>query len=438
MEFVLLCLSATKNPLPISKDLEDSNVGFPCFSEVEIMRNPDVIVIGAGISGLAFAWKAARSGRSVSILEEKERVGGCICSRRYGDGYWYELGAHTVYNSYSGLLDIVVEAGLAGRLIQRGSARTHFGLMQNGGIDWLTPPRILLQFNWLEIALHAPVGFFHSKRGRSIEQHYSGLLGPGNYRRVLSPFFAAVPSQCADTFPVEGPGSLFKKRSRRKEFPRSFGFEGGLQALCDAMAAHAQTSICYKTKVSRVLSFEGGFEVQTERNTRLRAPLVAVALPNRATASLLQESFPSLSSAVGRIRAVSVESLGARVARSKCWMPECAFIVPAHDLFFSAVTRDPFPDPDWRAFAFHFRPGLPHEQKVQRMCDVLRISSSDLDGITEQRYFLPAPQVNHGEAIADIQRQLGGTGLALLGNYFTGLAIEDCIARANSEWQRLQ
>ncbi len=65
-------------------------------------------------------------------------------------------------------------------------------------------------------------------------EYYGGLLGRGNYERFLRPFLAAVPSQDADGFPAAGPGSLFKKRPRRKEFPRSYGFDGGLQTVCEA------------------------------------------------------------------------------------------------------------------------------------------------------------------------------------------------------------
>ncbi len=402
------------------------------------MNNVDVIVIGGGISGLAFAWKAARSGRSVLVLEQQERIGGCIYSRRYMDRYWYELGAHTVYNSYSGLLDIVVEAGLADKLVQRGPARVHFGLIQNGEIDWLTPPRILLRLSWIEVALHAPIGFLRSKHGRSVKQHYSGLLGPGNFRNVLSPFFAAVPSQNADAFPVEGPGSLFKKRFRRKEFPRSFGFPYGLQTICDAVTFHPGITVLYKAGATHLKPISAGYEVRTEGDTGIRAPVVAMAIPNHAAAALLQGSFPRLSSAVSRVKTVSLESMGARVTRSKCWMPECAFVVPTDDLFFSAVTRDPFPDPNWRAFAFHFRPGVSREQKIDRICNILRLSASDLDGLTEQSYTLPAPRIDHSEIVADIERELRPTGLALLGNYFKGLSIEDCVTRANSEWLRIQ
>ena len=139
------------------------------------MNHPDVIVIGAGISGLSFAWKAAQAQRKVLILEKRERIGGCIYSYRYDDGFWYELGAHTVYNSYSGLLDLVSESGLADKLVQRGPARVHFGLLKDGKIDWLTPPKVLLRLNWFEAAVHAPLGIFRKKHGRSLKQYYSQL-----------------------------------------------------------------------------------------------------------------------------------------------------------------------------------------------------------------------------------------------------------------------
>ena len=67
------------------------------------MASHDVLVVGGGISGLSLAWKAAQDGKRVLVLEKSARLGGCLHSERTADGYWFELGAHTTYNSYGGL-----------------------------------------------------------------------------------------------------------------------------------------------------------------------------------------------------------------------------------------------------------------------------------------------------------------------------------------------
>jgi UDP-galactopyranose mutase len=191
----------------------------------------DVIVVGGGVSGLTFAWKAAAAGRAVQVLERAPRVGGCLHSHRLPDGYWFELGAHTAYNSYGTFLELAAAAGAVRGLRRREAARKRFGLLRGEEATWLTPERVLRALDWREAALAFPRGLLRRKAGQTVYSYYSGLLGRRNYDRLLSPFLEAVPSQKADGFPAAGPGSLFKSRRRRKEFPRSYGFEGGLQAV---------------------------------------------------------------------------------------------------------------------------------------------------------------------------------------------------------------
>ena len=398
----------------------------------------DVVVIGSGISGLAFAWKAARAGRRVLVLERRERVGGCFYSYRAADGFWFEMGAHTVYNSYSSLLDIVSEAGITDRLVQRGPARIHFGLLHDENITWLTPPRILQKLNWFEAAFHAPFGFIRRKNGRTVRQYYSGLLGAGNYQRLFAPFFSAVPSQPADDFPVKGPGSLFKTRLRCKEFPRSFGFTGGLETVCDAIIAHPGIEIRTGASVTELKSDGGIWLIRLEGEEELTAPLVAVATPPDRAAAIVRNVHPELAAVLDRIQTVRVESLGARVARDCCALRQCAFIVPSADVFYSAVTRDPFPDLSSRGFAFHFRSGITRERKIRSVCRTLGVSPENIDNIAENEVTLPSPRINHAAITAEIKKLLNRRDMALTGNYFGGLAIEDCIARSFEEWRRVQ
>src|SRR5512137_464668 len=226
------------------------------------MERPDVIVLGGGVSGLAYAFRASRAGRRVVVVErEPGRVGGCLHSVRRPEGYWFELGAHTAYNSYGGLLEMAEAVGLTGKLLQRGPARARFGLGRDRSWRWLTPPRVLLEFSWLELLLHAPAGLLGGKEGKTVAEYFGGLLGPGNFQRVLSPFLSAVPSQSADGFPAQGPGSLFKKRPRREELPRSFGLPGGLQAVCDGVAALPGITVLAGAEARRVARSGSGFSV---------------------------------------------------------------------------------------------------------------------------------------------------------------------------------
>ena len=58
----------------------------------------DVVVIGAGPAGLMAAWHAARSGRSVVVLEREERVGGLAGSVEVA-GLRVDHGSHRLHPS---------------------------------------------------------------------------------------------------------------------------------------------------------------------------------------------------------------------------------------------------------------------------------------------------------------------------------------------------
>jgi oxygen-dependent protoporphyrinogen oxidase len=397
----------------------------------------DILVIGGGISGLSLAWKAAVAGKRALVLEREQRVGGCLHTHRRPDGFWFEMGAHTTYNSYGGLLDIVVGTGIAAEVVERGPARAVFGLLRDGQILWLTPPKVLLQLGWLEAAAHFPFGIFRKKESQTLSSYYSGLVGPRNYERLLSAFFAAVPSQKADAFPLDGPGSLFKKRDRRKEFPRSFGLQRGLGSVCDAAAAAPGVVVVKGAAVTRIFRAGNGFAATTSEGRRFEAPRCAVAAPVDQAVAILGDDFREVAMAVGRVKTAAVESLGVVVPRSKTPLEPCAFLVPVDDAFFSMVTRDPFPDAERRGFAFHFRPGISREEKLARVSDVLKVPRAELGDIAEQRITLPSPAVGHADIVAEIDRLLAGGRLAVTGNYFAGLAIEDCVQRSNSEWARI-
>ena len=59
-------------------------------------RRADVVVVGAGLAGLAAAEKVAAAGRSVVVLEARDRVGGRTLNRDIGGGEVVEIGGQWI------------------------------------------------------------------------------------------------------------------------------------------------------------------------------------------------------------------------------------------------------------------------------------------------------------------------------------------------------
>jgi UDP-galactopyranose mutase len=71
------------------------------------------------------------------------------------------------------------------------------------------------------------------------------------------------------------------------------------------------------------------------------------------------------------------------------------------------------------------------------MAEVLGCGEGDFLHVADKTTMLPSPVLGHGETVAELDRLLAGGKLAVSGNYFEGLAIEDCVVRSRSEWRRV-
>ncbi len=72
----------------------------------------DVVVVGAGISGLVAARELARAGRSVLVLEARDRVGGRVLNHTLTSGAVVESGAAFVGPTQDQLLALAAELGV--------------------------------------------------------------------------------------------------------------------------------------------------------------------------------------------------------------------------------------------------------------------------------------------------------------------------------------
>ena len=75
-------------------------------------READVVVVGAGLAGLAAARALAAAGRSVVVCEARDRVGGRTLNEPIGDGKVVELGAQWVGPTQDRVNGLIAELGL--------------------------------------------------------------------------------------------------------------------------------------------------------------------------------------------------------------------------------------------------------------------------------------------------------------------------------------
>lgn len=72
----------------------------------------DVCVVGAGLAGLSAARELSRAGRSVVVLEARDRVGGRVWNHTFADGTVVELGAQWIGPTQDRMYALVEELGL--------------------------------------------------------------------------------------------------------------------------------------------------------------------------------------------------------------------------------------------------------------------------------------------------------------------------------------
>lgn len=397
------------------------------------MADRDLLIIGAGISGLSMAHYAAAAGLNVLVLEREDRVGGCLHSHRFGgemDGFWLELGAHSGFNSYGNLLAILERVGLLGRLQRR--VRVGFWLLVGGAVKSIPSQ---LYFPALALAPVRMLGLI--KTGRTVAEYYGHIVGRRNYAAVFEPAFDAVICQPAGEFPAD---SLFQPRPRRKDVPRGFTLPGGLQTIADTLAGQTGFSVELGQSAREIQRDGKSWVVRTDRG-EYGARALCLATPVATATQLLRAPFSEVAGRLAEIEIAQVESIGVALPAARLSLPPVAGLIGRGEPFYSMVSRDTVPDAHWRGFTFHFRPGvLGEEQKLERIAQVLGIDQALLESgnVVSKLNQLPALRVGHGERATELNQALAGYRLALVGNYFSGVAIEDCVTRSRTEFERLR
>ena len=84
----------------------------PVFGGERIESSVDVVIIGAGLAGLTAALELRTAGRSVCVVEARERVGGRTLDYSIGGGHVVERGGQWIGNTQTEILALAEELGV--------------------------------------------------------------------------------------------------------------------------------------------------------------------------------------------------------------------------------------------------------------------------------------------------------------------------------------
>ena len=388
----------------------------------------DHIVIGAGISGLGAAHFARRAGHRTLVLEASDRIGGCLNSYHFPElgAFWTEAGGHTCFNSYGNLLSILDDLGLTERV--QAKQKVGYQLWRQGRRESI---RSALHLG--EALRSLPRIFRARKDGRSVAEYYSEVFGQRNYQDLLRHAFQAVICQPADDYPAE---ALFRRKPRRKDVIKAFTFADGLSTIPQAIAAQPEIEVRTGQRVSGIRRADQGFQLQLAEQT-LACNHLTLAVPPDVAHALIPEGFEEARAAIAEIGVAPIETLVLVFRNGEIGVKPIAGLIAVEDAFYSAVSRDFLPDPRYRGFAFHFRPGtLNEEARIERACLALGTTPRHIVAQARVTNRLPALKRGHGTRIAQLDAALAGTPLGITGNWFLGVSIEDALTRSHSECER--
>ncbi|HEX6064815.1 MAG TPA: protoporphyrinogen oxidase [Longimicrobiales bacterium] len=439
----------------------------------------DVLVVGAGISGLTAAFRLNECGFRVIVIEAAAHTGGVIRTVRDGDAL-YERGPNSILETSPHIAELIDRLGIRAQRIDTNPVSARRFVVREGRLVALptslrafvrTPlfsTRAKLRLLREPFMPRAPL-----EPEESVADFVVRRLGPEFLDYAVEPFVAGIyagdPRQLsvAAAFPKlhaleQRYGSLIRgqilgarERGRKSEKARtvakSFSFLHGLQTLTDALATHAGTVRTDTRAIGLRRASQPGIVAtiqQQHATSELVARAVMLAVPADETARLVQPFAPASASALSAIPYAPVASVASVYRRSDVAHPldGFGFLAPRVEqrrilgTLFSSSMFDGRAAPD-KVLLTTFvggqrNPSLP----LLPEADVLQLVNEELEellgarnpaSVTVTRWPRAIPQytIGHLERVQGAMKVENAVpGLYLCASWRGGVAVGDCIA----------
>jgi protoporphyrinogen oxidase len=278
------------------------------------------------------------------------------------------------------------------------------------------------------------------KESMSVLEYYGSGLGKKNYRDLFGPAFRSVICQNADDYPAT---ALFRKKPRRKEVLRSFTMPRGLAEIPRSLTTLPNIETRLNAKVAALSQDASGYRVELANGHVLQAPALTLAVPPDVATRLLSAVAPEAAAATADIGVVEIDSLLLAFDREALKIKPLAGLICVDGLFLSAVSRDFLAHPRYRGFAFHFPGGqIEPPRQIEAACQALDVTPAQVAAVRHARNRLPSLRKGHAQRLGRLDRALAdlttaGQPLAVTGNWFLGVSVEDCVTRSRAEMTRV-
>jgi monoamine oxidase len=269
-------------------------------------KKVDVVVVGAGISGLVAARKIARSGRSVLVVEARDRVGGRVLNHKLGSGDTIESGGAFVGPTQDHIIALANElkVPMFDEYVEGKSVYNSSGPLGRQTYDGTVPPDPLIlpdaailqaQLDqWAsEIDVVEPWKHPRAKEWDSItlgDYIRKSTINPDGIGNLLKcwtqPGFGADPDQLSLLFVIhyvacsgnETNKGTFERNSDTAGGAQEKRFIGGSQLVPLRLAAQLASRVALNAAVSRIDQSSSGAVVRTARGS-VSCKRVIVAVP---------------------------------------------------------------------------------------------------------------------------------------------------------------
>jgi len=463
----------------------------PDGAEKGVDSTSRIVVVGAGISGLACALDLLREGRDVLVLESEERAGGVVGTIEV-DGYRFETGPNTIAASSEHFRRLCADLGIAERLIaSRPEAKLRYlyhrgrlrRLPAGAGGFCITPLlsagaklRILAE----PFRRHSRVAdeeeeptleaFLTDRVGREATRTLAGAFVRGVYAAEIGQLGARSAFPRVWRLANEHGGLVrgrfaqwrTRPRARRLPGPRTIGadllsFPTGLHELTDALATRLGRRVRMRAPVRGLERTATGWSAALDGGERVAAEAVVLAVPAPAAYRLLAP-HGDFAHGLREIEhaAVTVVHLGLRITRDRTLPPGFGFLVPpdadpVHDVpevLGTLFTSNLFPGraPDGGATVTSiFRTGdvegLDRKGLLDRAGRDLALALGCPEpaevvtmAIRRWKDVIPRYGVGYGDRIREVEAGLAARlpGITLAGSYLRGVSVEECIGRGRA------